>query len=81
MGIAIPGQDTVKAMELVDVPGHYNFRQRLREEYLPQAAIVILLVDSKDKDKFAQAADILYDVIGDSDVVSARVPVLVACNK
>lgn len=64
----------------MDIPGHYNFRVTLKSS-LKNASRVILVVDSKDKDKFNQAADILYDILSDIDTALARVPILVACNK
>ena len=48
---------------------------------MPSARAIILIVDSKDKDRLAEAADILYDVISDIDLAMAGVPVLVICNK
>jgi signal recognition particle receptor subunit beta len=68
-------------MPVTDVPGHYNFKAKLRDEFLPSARAIILVVDSKDKDRLAEAADILYDVVSDIDLATAGVPVLVVCNK
>jgi len=50
-------------------------------EALDSAKAVILIVDAKDKDKFGEAAEILYDVIGNLGIVTDSVPVAVACNK
>jgi small GTP-binding protein len=74
------GEDNSEEIKLVDVPGHFNFRLKLKT-FLPSTKKVILLVDSKAKDKLSQAADILYDVIGDIDLAMALVPILIACNK
>ena len=66
---------------MVDLPGHYNFRAKLKEEYLPQAAAIILLIDAKDKERITEAAEFLFDVISDIDVAMSGVPILICCNK
>lgn len=71
----------MKHIEIVDLPGHFNYRQKLRDYYLPQAAGIILVVDSKDKQKISEAAEYLFDVISDVDIATSGVPLIVACNK
>lgn len=66
--------------KLVDVPGHYNFRKTVQAEASGAKAIVLLL-DAKEKTKYGEAAEILYDILGDIENVSEQIPVLVACNK
>ena len=66
--------------KLVDVPGHFNFRKTIQHEATGAKAIIVLL-DAKDKTKFGEAAEILYDILGDIDIISQEVPILVACNK
>lgn len=39
------------------------------------------MIDSKHKESYSDAAEILYDIIGNVGVVSDQVPVLIACNK
>lgn len=73
--------DSLKQIPLTDVPGHYNFKAKLREQFLPGARAIVLVIDSKDKDRLAEAADILYDVVSDIDLATTGVPVLVVCNK
>lgn len=86
-GILIPKSitggdaDSRNPITISDVPGHYNFKAKLQEKYLAEANSVIIVIDSKDKDKLAEAADILYDVINDIDLATAGVPILIACNK
>ena len=65
---------------IVDVPGHYNFRKTTMNMASGAKAIVLLL-DAKDKAKFAEAAEILYDMLSDIDLISEQVPIMVACNK
>ena len=36
---------------------------------------------AKEKTKYGEAAEILYDLLGDIDIISERIPILVACNK
>jgi small GTP-binding protein len=67
-------------VDLIDIPGHFNFRSTINQS-LDQAKAIILVLDSSEKDKFGEAADILYDVLGNIDIIGEQVPVLVACNK
>jgi len=46
-----------------------------------EAKAVVLVVDSKEKDRFGEAADILYEILNNINVLSERTPILVACNK
>lgn len=64
----------------MDVPGHFNFRKTVEVEQSGAKAVIILL-DAKEKTKFGEAAEILYDIIDDLDVISDQIPILVACNK
>jgi len=42
---------------------------------------IIVLLDAKDKNKFGEAAEILYDLLGDIEIIEREIPILVACNK
>ena len=66
--------------KFVDVPGHYNFKKTMQEESSGAKAVIVLL-DSKDKSRFGEAAEVIYDLLGDIEIVSQEVPILVACNK
>ena len=68
------------SIAMTDIPGHYNFRSEINQK-LQSAKVIIITLDSKDKSKYGEAAEILYDILGDLDVISERVPILVACNK
>ncbi|KAI3952686.1 hypothetical protein MKX01_013648 [Papaver californicum] len=61
----------IKPVRVVDVPGHSRLRPKL-DEYLPQAAGLIFLVD---------ALDYLYEILTKAVVVKKKVPVLIMCNK
>ena len=65
---------------MTDIPGHYNFRSEITQK-LKSAKAIIITLDSKDKSKYGEAAEILYDILGDIDVISDKVPILIACNK
>jgi len=42
---------------------------------------VILVIDSRDKEKISESADYLFDVISDIDFAMSGIPILVCCNK
>ena len=54
--------------KFVDVPGHFNFRKTIQVESTGAKAIILLL-DAKEKAKFGEAAEILYDLLGDVDTI------------
>ena len=80
MEVKIPSTGERKALNVVDVPGHYHFKERLNLA-LEEAKAIILVVDAKEKDKFGEAAEILYEILNNLTVLSSRVPVAIACNK
>lgn len=73
--------DITKQVNLSDVPGHYNYRSKLQENFLIDAQAIFIVIDSKDKDRIVEAAETLYEVLSDIELVSAGVPILIACNK
>ena len=54
---------------MTDIPGHYNFRGEITQR-LKSAKAIITVLDSKDKAKYGEAAEILYDILGDIDIIS-----------
>ncbi|KAL6185510.1 hypothetical protein ACLB2K_041643 [Fragaria x ananassa] len=71
----------VKPVHLVDVPGHSRLRPKL-DEFLPQAAGVIFVVDALEFLPHLRAAsEYLYDILTKASVVKKKIPVLVLCNK
>ena len=68
------------SLSIVDIPGHFNFRLKV-QQYMERAKGVILVVDSRDKDKISEAAEFLFDILSNNRLVKQRVPILVACNK
>lgn len=67
-------------LSFVDIPGHFNFRIKVQQN-LDRAKAVILVVDSRDKDKISEAAEFLYDMMSNKRLIRDNVPILVACNK
>ena len=81
-GLKLPdGTEIKKVVECVDVPGHFNFRERIQEVANGQVNAFILVVDSKDRTKLAESSELLYDVINNLNILDRKVPILVACNK
>jgi len=75
-------QETVeKKIECIDIPGHYNFRERVQDVASSDVTGVILTVDSKDRSKLSESAEILYDIINNINILDRKTPILVACNK
>jgi signal recognition particle receptor subunit beta len=64
----------------VDIPGHFNFRSKI-DEMVQSTRGIILVMDSKDKSKFGEASEILYDVINNNSVLENKPPILILCNK
>ena len=67
-------------LSFVEIPGHYNFRMKVQQN-LDRAKAVVLVVDSRDKDRISEAAEFLFDIISNKRLVRDNVPILVACNK
>ncbi|XP_022737983.1 signal recognition particle receptor subunit beta-like isoform X2 [Durio zibethinus] len=71
----------IKPVHLVDVPGHSRLWPKL-DEFLPQAAGIVFLVDSLEfLPNLRSASEYLYDILTKADVVKKKIPVLICCNK
>ncbi|KAK4790900.1 hypothetical protein SAY86_031313 [Trapa natans] len=74
-------QEKIKPFHLVDVPGHSRLLPKL-EEYLPQAAGIIFVVDALEfLPKCRAASEYLYGILTNASVVKKKIPVLILCNK
>ena len=73
-------KDKMKHVVGLDLPGHFNFRARLHES-VETAEAIILVLDSKDRTKIPESAEILYDILNNITVLDRKVPILVVCNK
>ncbi|XP_022966901.1 signal recognition particle receptor subunit beta-like [Cucurbita maxima] len=77
----IPKKDKLKPVHLIDVPGHSRLRAKL-DDFLPQAAGVVFVVDALDLLPNCRAAsEYLYDILTNASVVKKKIPVLILCNK
>lgn len=71
----------IKAVHLVDVPGHSRLRPKL-DEYLPRAAGIVFVVDAVEFLPNCRAAsEYLYDILTKASVVKRKIPLLILCNK
>ena len=93
MEVKIPGESSgntnTKKLSVLDIPGHFHFREQLKDT-CEIAKAIIIVIDSKEKylssilpirEKYAEAAEILYDIINKVTLLDHKVAVLVACNK
>ncbi|ONK79104.1 uncharacterized protein A4U43_C01F2980 [Asparagus officinalis] len=70
-----------KPVHVVDVPGHSRLRPKI-DDYLPQAAGLIFVVDALDfLPNCRAAAEYLYDILTKASVVKKKIPILIVCNK
>ncbi|KAF6164095.1 hypothetical protein GIB67_017679 [Kingdonia uniflora] len=66
---------------VIDVPGHSRLRPKL-DDYLPQAAGLVFVVDALDfLPNCRAAAEYLYDILTKASVVKKKIPMLILCNK
>nr|GMD84043.1 signal recognition particle receptor subunit beta-like [Ipomoea batatas] len=71
----------IKPVHVVDVPGHSRLRPKL-EEFLPQAAAIVFVVDAVEFLPNCRAAsEYLYDILTKVTVVKKKIPVVLLCNK
>ncbi|KAF8408249.1 hypothetical protein HHK36_007397 [Tetracentron sinense] len=71
----------IKPVHVVDVPGHSRLRPKL-DEYLPQAAGLVFVVDAVEfLSNCRAAAEYLYDILTKASVVKRKIPLLILCNK
>ncbi|XP_071932699.1 uncharacterized protein [Coffea arabica] len=71
----------IKPVHIVDVPGHSRLRAKL-DEFLPQAAGVVFVVDAVEFLPNCRAAsEYLYEVLTAASVVKRKIPLLILCNK
>ncbi|OVA16969.1 Signal recognition particle receptor [Macleaya cordata] len=71
----------IKPVRVVDVPGHSRLRPKL-DEYLPQAAGLVFVVDALDfLPNCRTAAEYLYEILTKASIVKKKIPVLILCNK
>lgn len=71
----------IKPVHIIDVPGHSRLRAKL-DEFLPQAAGVVFVVDAVEFLPNCRAAsEYLFEVLTAASVVEKKIPLLILCNK
>lgn len=71
----------IKPVHTVEVPGHSRLQLKV-DEYLPQAAGIVFVIDALEFLPHSRAAsEYLYDILTKATVVQKKIPVLVLCNK
>jgi GTPase SAR1 family protein len=70
MEVKLPSSDVSKKLNIMDIPGHYHFRERLNEALNEQPRAILVVLDSKEKEKFGEAAEILYEILNNLTVLS-----------
>ncbi|KAG0578794.1 hypothetical protein KC19_4G049900 [Ceratodon purpureus] len=71
----------IKPVHIVDVPGHPKLRPHL-EELLPKSCCLVFVVDALDfMPHVRAAAEYLYELLTNKEVVRRKIPLLLTCNK
>lgn len=65
--------------DIIDVPGTGYYKDKIID-MLPSVLILLLFVDSTDKNSINQSAEYLYDLLN-SDKYSEELNILICCNK
>ena len=64
---------------LMDIPGTGYFKDRIID-YLNETLILLLFIDSSEKNSIIQAAEYLYDILN-SDKLDDNLKIIICCNK
>ncbi|KAI3959857.1 hypothetical protein MKW92_015192 [Papaver armeniacum] len=79
--LALSKKGKIKLVRVVDVHVHSRLRPKL-DEYLPQAAGLIFVVDALDfVPNFHAAAEYLYEILTNAPIMKKRIRLLIMCNK
>jgi len=68
-----------KKVKVIDIPG-YTGPTRIIEEYLSNAKLLLIMVDSQSHDSISNSAEMLYEILNIRQVYEELVPVVVVCN-
>mmetsp|Transcript_35919 Transcript_35919/g.55161 ORF Transcript_35919/g.55161 Transcript_35919/m.55161 type:complete len:214 (+) Transcript_35919:75-716(+) len=80
----------LRKIRALDIPGHFNFRSDIQDSLNGKKKMgqdrvsvdaVVLVMDSNDKQKTAEVAEILYDTMNNLEVLENKTPILICCNK
>ena len=69
----------INKYDIIDVPGTGYFKDKIME-LLPFSIILLLFIDSTQKNSIIQAAEYLYDILN-SDKYNEELIIYVCCNK
>jgi signal recognition particle receptor subunit beta len=75
----IPFLESKGLLDILDIPGQGYFKARIIEN-LANAKLIIVLIDSNDKDSIKQAGAYLYDILN-NEQLDDTTPLIIACNK
>lgn len=66
-------------LSLLDIPGQGFYKQKVLDN-LSNSKIIILPIDSTEKQSISTAAEYIYDILN-SDQLDEDIPIIIACNK
>ena len=69
----------INRYNIMDIPGTGYFKDKIID-YLNDTLILILFIDSTEKNSIIQAAEYLYDILN-SDKLNDDLKILICCNK
>jgi len=71
--------EDLKGLDVMEVPGLGFYKQKIIET-LPNAKLIIVFVDSNEKQNIALASEYLYDILNNENF-DDMINIIVACNK
>ena len=69
----------INSYDIIDVPGTGYFKDKIME-LLPNTVILLLFIDSTQRNSIVQAAEYLYDILN-SDKFTDEINIFICCNK
>ena len=69
----------INTYNIMDIPGTGYFKDKILD-YLNDTLILLLFIDSTEKNSIVQAAEYLYDILN-SDKLNEDLKIFICCNK
>ena len=69
----------INTYDIIDIPGTGYFKEKIIE-FLPFSIVILIFIDSTQKNSIIQAAEYLYDLLN-SDKYSEDIKLFICCNK
>ena len=69
----------INSYTIMDIPGTGYFKDKILD-YINEALILLLFIDSTEKNSIIQAAEYLYDILN-SDKLNDDLKIFICCNK